>query len=122
MAKKRFYASVMMTALVMLHVALASISPLQLFDTIANGGFDSYIRAMDISNVNSLAANPDNRPRLRGRSISLADLPVQCAELAVSVVEDTPSPITKLFAIGVWDQLIGWGLSSKPHADMVSRK
>jgi hypothetical protein len=122
MAKKRFYASVMMTALVMLHVALASISPLRLFDTIANGGVDSYIRAMDISNVNSLVTNPDNRPRLRGRSVTLSDLPVQCAMLAVSFVDGALPLMAKLFALDAWNRLIGLELSTKPHADMVSRK
>lgn len=54
-AKKKFYASAMMSAILMLHVALASISPFKLFDTMSGRGVDSYYRAMDVSSQNGLA-------------------------------------------------------------------
>lgn len=121
-AKKRFYASVLMTALLMLHVALASISPFKLFDNITNGGFDSYIRAMDISSINSLATNPDNRTRTRSRFASIIDLQILNDILTSFIFTETDSSTTKLFTFDTWNRLIGQELSSKPHADMVSRK
>ncbi len=121
-AKKRFYASIMMTALLMLHVALASISPFKLFDNITNGGFDSYIRAMDISSINSLATNPDNRTRTRSRSASIIDAQILHDTPTSFIRTDTEFLATALFVFETWNRLVGRELSSKPHTDMVARK
>ncbi len=121
-AKKRFFASVLMAALLMLHVVLASISPLKLFDSIANDGFDSYIRAMDISNINSLATHPDNRARARSRFASIADAQILHDTPMSSVLTEAELPATALFVFAIWNRLVGRALASKPHADMVARK
>lgn len=121
-AKKRFYASVLMTALVMLHVAIASISPFELFDNITNGGFDSYIRAMDISSINSLAVNPDSRIRARSRFTPVIDMQILNNIQTSFVLTDTELSTTELFIFDTWNRLVGQALSSKPHADMVARK
>lgn len=61
--RKAFYASSLMTAFLLLQVALASISPLRLFETVSNRGVDSYIRAMEISDDSAVPPKPATRAR-----------------------------------------------------------
>ncbi len=121
-AKKRFFASVLMAALLMLHVVLASISPLKLFDSIANDGFDSYIRAMDISNVNSLATNPDNRTRMRNRFASITDVQILHDTPMSFILTDAEVLLAAIFVFDASNRLAGQSLSSKPLADMVAKQ
>lgn len=47
--KKKYYASFLMSAIIMLHASLASISPHKLFESLSESGVDPYLLVMEVS-------------------------------------------------------------------------
>lgn len=68
--KKSFYASIIMSAILMLHVALMSISPTRLFESASGRGVDSYIRVMEVASGEGSAPRIDARARAASAVLS----------------------------------------------------
>lgn len=101
--KKRFYASVIMSAILMLHVALMSISPTRLFESASGCGVDSYIRVMDV------ASGEGSAPRIEGRvRASVSDTSSDSAA--------NEDPLEHLFAV---HHPSAASLVRMPHGDLL---
>lgn len=119
LTEKRCYASALMTAILLLYVALASVSPLQLSADISQNGVGSYIRAMDITNGNALSSNIENRSRHRSQLLLAMNSAAQ--QITASPV-GIPSGDPSFNSYRVWNRDIGCELEAMPHSDMVALK
>ena len=115
--KRRFYAAALMTAIILLQVALASISPQRLTSGLLNNGVENYFKAMDISKGNLSAAAETLRQRFYDPQAFWANTHILIANADIQA-----SAAMMLHYLCGWLAEIGQEQSAAPHADMVSRK
>lgn len=115
----RCYAAALMTAIVLLHVAFASISPEKLSHGFSNSGVGSYFKALNITGANTTSAGEMQRNRDRTPAGRLF-----IASECTTVKRVDLQAYASLIALFLCDWIveIGQEQAAAPHSDMVARK